>query len=112
MKSKVLLFAAIGLCCIRVGLLWGQGAAPVRLVFDQAHGELPPPRQLDALAKKLGLETQASAGTITAGALEGARTLSLRAPSKHFTATEPEPIVAFAHARPRAVAPSVSTHPT
>ncbi len=112
MKNKVLLFAAIGLCFIRVDLLWGQGAGPVRLVFDQAHGELPPPRQLDALAKKLGLETQASAGTITAGALEGARTLYLRAPSKHFTATEAEAIVAFAKGGQLAFAPSVSTQPT
>jgi hypothetical protein len=95
MKNKLLLFAAIGLCFIRVELLWGQGAGPVRLVFDQAHGELPPPGQLDAMAKKLGLEIQTSAGPITAGALDGARILYLRAPSQHFAATEAEAIVAF-----------------
>lgn len=95
MKNKMLLIAAIGFCSIRVDLLWGQGANRVRLVFDQAHGEQPPPGQLDAVAKKLGLEIQTSAGTITAAALEGARILYLRAPSKEFTATETEAIVAF-----------------
>jgi hypothetical protein len=95
MKNRMMLLAAISLCSIRVDLLWGQGANRVRLVFDQAHGEQPPPAQLDAVAKKLGLEIQTSAGTITAAALEGARILYLRAPSKEFTATETEAIVAF-----------------
>jgi hypothetical protein len=95
MKNRMLLFAAMSLCAIRVDLLWGQGANRVRLVFDQAHGEQPPPGQLDAVAKRLGLEIQISAGTITAAALEGARILYLRAPSKEFTATETEAIVAF-----------------
>ena len=98
MKNKAVLVAAIGLCFIRADLLWGQGAGPMRVVFDQAHGEQPPPRQLDAVAKKLGLEIQPSAGTITAGALEGARILYLRAPSKEFTASEAEAIVAFVKA--------------
>jgi hypothetical protein len=31
MKNKMLLFAAISLCFIRVDLLWGQGANRVRL---------------------------------------------------------------------------------
>jgi hypothetical protein len=95
MKYKMLLFAAISLCFIRVDLLWGQGANRVRLIFDQAHGEQPPPGQLDAVAKKLGLEIQTSAGAITAATLEGARILYLRAPSKEFTTMETEAIVAF-----------------
>jgi len=95
MKNKVLLVAAIGLCLIRVDLLCAQGAKRVRLVFDQAHGEQPPPPQLDAVATKLGLDVQTSTGTISAAALEGARILYLRAPSKEFTATEAEAIVAF-----------------
>jgi hypothetical protein len=95
MKNKMLLVAAIGLCFIRVDLLWGQGTNRVRLVFDQAHGQQPPPGQLDAAAKKIGLEIQTSAGPVTAAALEGARILYLRAPSKEFTATETEAIVAF-----------------
>jgi hypothetical protein len=95
MKNKMLLVAAIGLCFMRADLLWAQGASRVRLVFDQAHGEQPPPSQLDPVAKKLGLETQTSAGPITAAALEGARILYLRAPSNEFTAAETAAIVAF-----------------
>ena len=95
MKNKALLLAVIGLCVIRTDLLWGQGARPVRLVFDQAHGELPPPEQLGALARKLGLEIQTSAGPLAASVLEGAGILYLRAPSGEFTATETEAIVAF-----------------
>jgi hypothetical protein len=93
MKNKMLLFAAIGLCCIQVDVFLGQGAK--RLVFDQAHGEQPPPNQLDPLARKLGLEIQTSAGPITGAALEGARILYLRAPSQAFTADETAAIVAF-----------------
>ena len=40
------------------------------------------------MAKKLGLELQASSGPITAAALEGARLLYLRAPSAEFTHAE------------------------
>jgi hypothetical protein len=98
MKNRMLLLAAISLCFIRADLLWGQGANRVRLVFDQAHGEQPPPAQLDAVARKLGLEIQTSAGTITPAALEGARILYLRAPSKEFTAAETDAIVAFVKA--------------
>jgi hypothetical protein len=95
MTKRVLLLAAIGLCFIRVDVLWGQERRPVRLVIDLAHGEQPPPVQLAAVANRLGLEVQLLAGTITAEALEGARILYLRAPSTHFTATEAEAIVAF-----------------
>jgi hypothetical protein len=66
-----------------------------RLVFDQAHAEQPPPGQLDAVAKKLGLEIQTSAERINSAALEGARILYLRAPSTEFTDTEIETIIAF-----------------
>ena len=95
MKRKMLLLAALGLCLVRVELLWGQAAGPVRLVYDQAHGEQPPPGPLGDIAKKLGLEIQTSAGPITAGALKDAGILFLRAPSQEFTATEAEAIVAF-----------------
>jgi hypothetical protein len=95
MKNKMLVVAAIGLCLVRVDLLWGQRETRLRLVFDQAHGEQPPPGQLDPVAKKLGLEIQTSAGPITAAALEGARILYLRAPSQEFTAAETAAIVAF-----------------
>jgi hypothetical protein len=95
MKRTMLLFAAVSLCLIRVELLWGQAAGPVRLVFDQAHGEQPPPDQLGSVAKKLGLEIQTSAAAISAAALEGARILYLRAPSQEFTAAETAAIVAF-----------------
>jgi hypothetical protein len=94
MKNRMLLFAAIGLCLIQVDIFGGQ-VKPARLVFDQAHGEQPPPNQLDSLARQLGLEIQTSAGPITAAALEGARILYLRAPSTEFTAAETAAIVAF-----------------
>jgi hypothetical protein len=95
MKGKLLLLAAICLCLVRVDLLRGQGPSRSRLVFDQAHGELPPPGQLDAVARKLGLEIQTSAEPISSRALAGACMLYLRAPSKEFTDTETEAIVAF-----------------
>lgn len=95
MKSKMLPAVTIGFCLICFELVWAQGPNRVRLVFDQAHGEQPPPDQLHAIAKKLGLEVQLSAQPITAMALEGARILYLRAPSQEFTATETEAIVTF-----------------
>lgn len=96
MKSRIVLFAAVALCIVRVDLLWGQGAPrSARLVFDRAHGEQPPPPPLDAIARKLGLEIQPSAEAITSRVLEGARVLYLRAPSKEFTPAEAEAIVAF-----------------
>src|SRR5262245_21929949 len=93
--NTILLLAAIGLCVVRSDLPEGQPATPVRLVFDQAHGEQPPPRQLDAVAKSIGLEIQPSAEPITSGALKGARVLYLRAPSKEFSAAEIEAVLAF-----------------
>jgi hypothetical protein len=95
MKSRMLIAAAISLCLMRVELIRAQGPNRVRLVFDQAHGEQPPPNQLHAIAKKLGLEVQLSAAPVTATALEGARILYLRAPSQEFTASETEAIVNF-----------------
>jgi hypothetical protein len=95
MKRKMLLCATIGLCLIRVDFVWAQAAGPVRLLFDQAHGEQPPPGQLSAIAKKFGMEIQTSAEPINAKVLDGSRILYLRAPSKEFTATETEAIVAF-----------------
>ena len=94
MKLKMLLVTVVSLCFIRVDL-WGQGETRVRLIFDQAHGQQPPPSQLDHVAKKLGLEIQSSAGPITAGVVKGARILYLRAPSMEFTASETAAIVAF-----------------
>ena len=95
MKNTMLLLAAICLSFIRVDLLSGHEQAPLRLVFDQAHGEQPPPSQLDAVAKKLGLDVQTSTGPITAATLQGARILYLRAPSIEFTDAETAAIVAF-----------------
>ena len=95
MKNKMLPFAAISLSFIRVDVLWGQGANRIRLVFDQAHGERPPPGQFADIVKKLGLKIHASAEPITPNVLEGARILGLRGPSTEFTATETDAIVAF-----------------
>jgi hypothetical protein len=79
----------------RIDLPRVQRTRPVRLVYDLAHGEQPPPGPMDAIAKKLGLEIQTSTQTISAEALKGARILYLRAPSKEFAAAEMEAIVAF-----------------
>jgi hypothetical protein len=95
MKNTIAIAAVVCLCLIWIDRLSGQEMSRTRLIFDQAHGELPPPEQLQPIAKKLGLEMQPSAGTITDAALAGARLLYLRAPSKEFTTTETEAIVAF-----------------
>src|SRR5688572_20296515 len=95
MGHIMLLLAAIGIAAAPADRSAGQGTAPVRLVFDQAHGELPPPPQLAPVAKKLGLEVHTSTEPITADALKGARLLYLRAPSGEFTPAETEAVVAF-----------------
>jgi hypothetical protein len=96
MRRRTLLFAAAVVLCVVVGDdVYGQGAGRVRLVFDQAHGQQPPPSQLHTLAQKLGLELQTSAEAITAKILDGARILCLRAPSKAFTTSEAQAIVTF-----------------
>src|SRR5262245_31121662 len=98
MKRRMLLLAATGFCLLRAELLWAQVRGPIRLVFDQAHGEQPPPAQLSPLARKLGLELQTSAEPISAKVLDGARMIYLRAPSREFTNTEAGAIVAFVKA--------------
>ena len=95
MVNTMFLAAALALCAISTAADAGQGAGPVRLIYDQAHGEQPPPPQMDALAKKLGLEVQTSTGPITADALKGGRILYVRAPSGEFTADEAAAVVAF-----------------
>jgi hypothetical protein len=90
------LLAAICLCVFRVDVLPTQESGSARVVvFDQAHGELPPPPQMADVAKKLGLEMRTSAEPIKTSTLAGAHILYLRAPSKEFTATEAEAIVSF-----------------
>jgi hypothetical protein len=79
----------------RIDLLRGQRADTVRLLYDQAHGEQPPPAAMNAIAKKLGLEIQTSDQPITAERLKGVRILYLRAPSKEITSAETEAIIAF-----------------
>jgi hypothetical protein len=94
MNSWVLLLAAFFLSVNHAGV-FGAAEQSRRLVFDQAHGEQPPPSQLEGLAKTLGLELQTSAVPITPAVLEGARILYLRAPSTEFTDAEAAAIVAF-----------------
>ena len=95
MKHRALVVAVIGLCVLGGKLLPAQGTKHVRLVFDQAHGQQPPPPPLKELAAKLGLELQTSTVPITADALKGGGILFLRAPSGEFTATEAEAIAGF-----------------
>jgi hypothetical protein len=87
--------AAIVLCAGVLHSVYAQRGGRVRLVFDQAHGEQPPPPQLHGVAQKLGLELQTSTEPITAKSLDDARILYLRAPSKTFTSSEAQAIVAF-----------------
>lgn len=95
MKSRMLLVAAIGLCLMRPEPFRAQAPNRVRLLFDQAHGEQPPPDQQQAIVKKLELEVQLLSEPVTTTALKGGRILYLRAPSQEFTATETEAIVTF-----------------
>lgn len=71
------------------------GPAPVRLLYDRAHGEQPPPEPMHALVKKLGLEMQTTVGPLDAWTLADVRVLYLRAPSEPFGKNEIEAIVAF-----------------
>jgi hypothetical protein len=90
------LLAAMCLSVTRVDLLPAQEPSSARVVvFDQAHGQLPPPPKMADVARTLGLEIRTSAEPITTSTLAGARILYLRAPSKEFTVAEAEAIVAF-----------------
>ena len=95
MNTPMLVLAVVGLSWLAAVRPAAQGGGAARLVFDQAHGEQPPPPQMEAVAKKLGLQVQTSRDPITPAVLEGARLLYLRAPSKEFTASEVDAIVAF-----------------
>ena len=90
------LLAAMCFCAIPVEISPAQESSSARVVvFDQGHGQLPPPPQMADVARKLGLEIRTSAEPITTSTLVGARILYLRAPSKEFTAAETEAIVSF-----------------
>ena len=95
MNTPMLVLAVVGLSWLAADGPAAQGGGAARLVFDQAHGEQPPPPQMEPVAKKLGLQVQTSRDPITPAVLEGARLLYLRAPSKEFTASEADAIVAF-----------------
>jgi hypothetical protein len=95
MKITTLVLAAVCLLVIRVTTVANAEQARVRLVFDRAHGEQPPPSQLEPIAKKLGLEMQTWSDPITPAMLGSARLLYLRAPSGEFTDAEVAAIVAF-----------------
>jgi hypothetical protein len=94
MKTTILLLA-VGFAVLRADVLPLHAQARVRLVFDLAHGQQPPPPPLEPIAKKLGLELHTSKDPISAATLEGARLLYLRAPSGEFTASEEAAIAAF-----------------
>ena len=73
-----------------------QSPGPVRLSFDQAHGESAPPAPMAGIAERLNIEIRSSTQPITRESLKGSRLLYLRAPSKAFEAEEKQAIVAFA----------------
>ena len=95
MRNTIHLTAAIAVCLVHSDPLLGQTAQPVRVIFDQAHGEQPPPPQMGDTARKLGLDVQTSPGPITADVLKGAGILYVRAPNGEFTTPEIDAIVAF-----------------
>ena len=65
------------------------------LLFDQAHGQQPPPSAMVSIAKKLDLKIQTSTKPIDSKSLEGVHVLYLRAPSTEFSPAETAAIVAF-----------------
>lgn len=69
--------------------------ASVRVLHDQAHGQMPVPEQMNPIAERLDLEVVAGTQEITPAALSGVDLLYLRAPSKPFSAAEKEAIVSF-----------------
>ena len=69
--------------------------ATIHLLFDQAHGQQPPPSAMENIARKLDLKIQTSTKPIDSKTLAGVRILYLRAPSIEFSPTESEAIVAF-----------------
>ena len=111
MKNKILFLSALGVCSILIPSIFAnqldqathlkqatdstEHAGRIRLVYDQAHGEMPPPEQMDAIARKLGLEIKTSTQPISAESLKGIQILYLRAPSKKFADAETKAIVAF-----------------
>lgn len=70
-------------------------AASLRLYFDRAHGEFPPPGPMGDVVRKLNLTMSIQEQPISADALAGSRLLYLRAPSKAFTDTEKQAITNF-----------------
>ena len=96
MKTSTVLIAAVVSC---FGPIPDGDAAevgnPVRLLFDLAHGESPPPGPMEAVAGKLGIEIRTTSRPLESGALADARILYLRAPSKAFSAAETQAVVAF-----------------
>jgi hypothetical protein len=95
MTYRVWIAIALGLCGMQLHEASAQGPRPVRMIFDQAHGQQPPPPALADVAKKLGLDVQPSTASLTPSVLAGARMLFLRAPSGQFTPAETEAIVGF-----------------
>jgi hypothetical protein len=72
-----------------------RAAAPARLYFDRAHGELPPPAAMGDLVRKLNLSMSVQDQPISSESLAGSRALYLRAPSKTFTDPEKQAITSF-----------------
>lgn len=71
-------------------------AAPAKLYFDLFHGTMKaPPSPLAEFSAKVGVELVPGQAAITADALKDARTVYLRAPSKVFTASEKDALIAF-----------------
>lgn len=92
--ERVLLIAS--LCGLSIGGHSLQLQGPVRLYFDQAHGESPPPDPMAAIAARLNIEIISLTQPLTRESIQGSRLLYLRAPSKAFSAEEKEAIVDFA----------------
>ena len=92
MERMLLAAAFLGLS---IGAQPPQSPGPVRLSFDQAHGESAPPAPMAGIAERLNIEIRSSTQPITRESLKGSRLLYLRAPSKAFSAEEKSAIVDF-----------------
>lgn len=88
--TRIPLFATLALACA------SALAGPSKVYFDLSHTSMRSmPAPLADYAKKIGVELAPGQAPITAEALQGARLVYLRTPTKPFTAAEKDALIAF-----------------
>ena len=88
MKTSTLLLMSLGLAV-------SLDAEARRVVYDLGHGQTSVITQMPELGKKLGYEVESVQGSLTAAALQDAKLLYLRTPTKPYAADEKLAIEAF-----------------